>query len=110
MASRKSVVLSSQALRDIEDAVDHYLVEADIAVAQRFIDAVETALDLIAREPGIGSPRYAHELQIPGLRSWGLRDFPQLLFYLVTADAIDVVRLLHGARDIPAWLAGAEPD
>jgi len=110
VASRKPVIASRRAVRDIEEAVDHYLAEADIEIAQRFIDAVETAFDLIARQPGIGSLRYAHELQTPGLRNWGPSEFPQLLFYVVSNDAIDVLRVLHGARDIPSTLAGPEPD
>lgn len=110
MASRRPVVASGQALRDIEEAIDHYLREAGVEIAQRFIDAAETAFDLIARQPGIGSPRYAHELQIPELRSWALSEFPHLVFYVARNDAVDVLRVLHGARDIPATLAGAEPD
>ena len=110
MALRKPVVVSGQALRDVEDAIDHYLREADVEVAQRLVDAVEAAFDLIGRQPGIGSPRYAHELQIPDLRSWPLTDFPQLLMYVVANDAVDVLRVLHGARDIPSTLSGPESD
>jgi toxin ParE1/3/4 len=109
VAAAKPVIASRQALLDIDDAVAHYLLEAGVDVAQRFVDAVETAFDLIARQPGIGSPRYAHELQIPDLRSWGLRAFPHVLVYLVRDDAVDVIRVLHGARDIPATLADPEP-
>ena len=108
--ARKLVIASGQALRDIDDAIDHYLSEAGVEVAQRFVDAVEAAFDLIGRQPVIGSPRYAHELQIPELRSWALSDFPHLLIYVVADDGVDVLRVLHGARDIPATLVGTEPD
>lgn len=110
MAATRPVTASRQALRDIDEAVDHYLRDAGVEVAQRFVDAVEAAFDLIGRQPGIGSPRYAHELQIPDLRSWGLGSFPYVLLYLVRDDAVDVSRVLHGARDIPVTLAGPEAD
>jgi len=109
VAQRKPVIASRQALRDIDDAVDHYLLEAGVETATRFIGAIEKAFELIAREPGIGSPRYAHELQIPDLRSWGLSAFPYVVLYIVGNGAADVLRVLHGARDIPATLTGPEP-
>lgn len=30
--------------------------------------------------------------------------FPPLVFYLETKDCIDIWRVLHTARDIPAWM------
>ena len=34
----------------------------------------------------------------------GSRGFPYLVFYVERGADIDVWRVLHGARDIPAWL------
>jgi toxin ParE1/3/4 len=104
MAARKSVVASRLALRDIEEASDHYLREVGVELAMRFIDAVENAFDLISRQPGVGSPRLGLELRIPELRSWPLTGFPHLVLHLEHEDAMDVVRVLHGARDIPTTL------
>jgi toxin ParE1/3/4 len=75
----------------------------------RFADAVETAFILIGRQSGIGSPRFAHELQIPGLRSWALTGSPHVLLYLDREDVVGVVRVLHGSRDIPDALMDSEP-
>jgi hypothetical protein len=36
----------------------------------RFIDALEQAYDGIGRHPVTGPPRYGHDLNLPGLRSW----------------------------------------
>ena len=38
------------------------------------------------------------------LRSWPLRGYPYLVFYVERDDHVDVWRLLHAERDIPAWL------
>lgn len=78
--SGKPVVLRDMARNDIEQAVDHYLAEAGPAVALRFIDAAEAALRGIGKLPGSGSPRYAHELDIPDLRSLPTGRFPYLIF------------------------------
>lgn len=99
------VILRARALQDVEEALDHLLVEAGETVAQTFIDALELAQTQIARQPGIGSLRHGHELQMRGLRAWALRGHPYLLFYLERADHLDVLRVLHQRRDLAAWLS-----
>ena len=85
----------------VEAAVDYYTREAGLDVALVFIEALETAYRTIADRPAAGSPRYAHELAIPGLRSRRLRRYPYLMFYIERDDHIDVWRVLHARRDIP---------
>ena len=100
----KPVVPRELAGRDVEAAIDYYLREGSERVALGFIDALERAYDQIGRYPASGSPRYAHELDLPGLRSWKLKLYPHLVFYVEREDHIDVWRVLHGERDIPAWM------
>ena len=104
----KAVVPRKQAHRDVEDAVAHYLTEDAASAALGFIDALEKAYSHIARHPATGSPRYAHELNLPGLRSWPLVRYPYLVFYVERPDHIDVWRVLNGQRDIPAWMQELE--
>jgi toxin ParE1/3/4 len=51
---------------------------------------------------------HAHEPNLPGLRFWPLTCDPYLIFYIERPQHIDVWRVLHGQRDIPAWMQ--EPD
>jgi toxin ParE1/3/4 len=41
---------------------------------------------------------------LPGLRSWPLAKLPFLVFYVEQTDHVDVWRVPHGERDIPAWM------
>ena len=100
--SGKPVVLRERARRDIDEAVGHYLAEAGPTVALDFVDALEDARRSIDEMPVIGSPRYAHELDIPGLRVRSAGRYPYLIFYLEKETEIEIWRVLHGARDIPA--------
>ena len=102
--SEKTVVLRERAQRDIDEAIAHYLAEAGPAIALDFVDALEVARRQIGEQPGSGSPRYAHEMDIPGLRFRSAGKFPYLIFYVERETEIDVWRVLHGARDIPAWM------
>jgi len=106
--STHAVILRTQARQDVDDAIAHYLGEGAEAAALGFVDALEGAWMHLSRHPATGSPRYAHELQLPGLRAWPLTGYPHLVFYMVGAGHIDVWRVLHGARDIPAWMRASE--
>ena len=57
-----------------------------------------------------GSPRYAHELDSPGLRFRPMGKFPYLVFNVEGEAEVDVWRVLHGARDIPAWMREPRED
>jgi len=100
----KHILPRESASRDVEDAIDFYLSEAGEQVALGFVEALEQAYHQIASQPAIGSPRYAHELNLPGLRSWPLQRYPYLIFYVDLPSHIDIWRVLHSQRDIPAWL------
>jgi toxin ParE1/3/4 len=86
-------------------------VAASAALLQRGLpkfakrsSALEQAYTHIGRHPASGSPRYTHELNLPGLRCWPLKHYLQLVFYVERTDHIDVWRVLHGQRDTPAWM------
>ena len=100
----KAVVPRDQAHRDVEEAVDHYAHEAGADIALGFVEALEAAYRWIGEYPGTGSPRYAHELDLPGLRHRSLGRFPYLVFYVERTDHIDVWRVLDARRDLPEWL------
>ncbi|HET7837033.1 MAG TPA: type II toxin-antitoxin system RelE/ParE family toxin [Variovorax sp.] len=101
----KSVVPREQAHVDVDQIVAFYLEEDARQAALRFIDALERAYAHIGRHPATGSSRYAHELNLPGVRFWPLTRHPYLVFYVERDDHIDVWRVLHGRRDVPAWMA-----
>lgn len=102
--SAKPVVQRALAHADIEQAIGFYQVEANVAAALGFVDALEVAVAHIALNPATGSPRYAHELNLPGLRTWPLTKYPYLIFYIELDQQIDVWRVLHMATDIPNWM------
>lgn len=106
----KPVVPRERARSDVDWAIDHYLAEAGAEVALGFIDALEQCYARIGEQPGAGSPRWAAELNLPGLRSRQLKRFPWLVFYQELEGHIDLWRVLHARRDIPAWLATDEED
>ncbi len=106
--SVKPVIPRALASRDVDQAIDHYLDEGGERVGLGFIDALEKAYRHIARHPASGAPRYAQELDLPGLRAWPLKRYPYLVFYVERDDHIDVWRVFHSQRDLPAWMREPE--
>jgi toxin ParE1/3/4 len=104
----KPVIPRAQADRDVNDAVTYYLNEGSEQAALNFIDALEQAYGHISRHPGTGSPRYGHELSLAGLRCWPLARHPYLIFHVERPDHVDVWRVLHEHRDVPAWMRDAD--
>lgn len=104
----KPIVPRERANQDIDEIIAHYLGESAEQAAYGFIDALEQAYAHVSRHPATGSPRYAHALNLPGLRFWPLTRYPHLVFYVEHTDHIDVWRVLHSQRDIPAWMANAD--
>ena len=67
--------------------------------ALRFIDAAEQACALLCAQPHLGTQEKFRKLI--GIRSWRVPGFEKyLIFYRVT-DSVEVLRLIHGARDLP---------
>ena len=100
----KPIVPRELANHDINEIIGYYLGESAEQAAYGFIDALEEAYAHIGRHPATGSPRYAQELNLPGLRFWPLSRYPHLVFYVERPDHIDVWRVLHGKQDIPQWM------
>ena len=78
----------------------NYIAEDSIEQADRWVDRLDEKLGLIAGQPLMGRAR--NELAVD------IRSFPfgrYVVFYVPIEDGIDVVRVLHSARDVDAIFA-----
>lgn len=105
MNSREAaIVRRPRARTDLLEAVLWLRENASARVAEEFVDEVGRALGLLSRHPLAGSGYAGMRLGIQGLRSFRVGETPYLLFYLAEDRRIDLVRVLHGRRDIDAEL------
>ena len=101
-----SVRKSPKARRDLAE-IAAYIAFDNPSAADRFLIAAEDAFDKLARMPGMGALHEFSEPKLKDLRSWPITRFRNyLIFYRQTENAIEVVRVLHGARDIRRLLGG----
>ena len=89
-----------QAERDIEECFV-FIAEENLDAGVYFLVAVEDSLEQIAKFPEIGKKREFQDKRFENLRMWRVKKYENyLIFYKVTEDRIEMVRLLHGSRDI----------
>lgn len=84
-----------------------YAGNASIEVADRFFAAVDDTLNLISTQPEIGRACSFRTQDLQRIRrfpvSGGFDDI--LLFYLPLSDGVELVRLVHGGRDLESLLS-----
>ena len=101
MARRRRVERRPRARLDVLEQAVYLGEEATEEVALRFVDAVDAAFRRLADTPEIGRLREFRSVRLAGLRSWPVPGFPKhLIFYRVDEDLVEVVRVVHGARDL----------
>jgi len=74
-----------------------YIADDNVATADRWVDRLDEQFRVLASQPMMGRAR--DELA-PGLRSFPFGRY--VVFYVPLDGGIDVVRVLHGARDVDA--------
>lgn len=88
--------------RDLDD-IWLYIATDNPTAADRLVDKIEAAEDRLAIFPHLGKAR---DDIAPGLRSWAIGDY--IVLYRVAPEHLDVVRIVHGARDLGDLFAGPE--
>jgi toxin ParE1/3/4 len=81
--------------------ISEYIAKDRPGSARRFVLAAEKTIDWLLKNPDAGvACEFEHPLA-RDLRLWRVKGFKNyLIFYRPTKTGIQVVRVLHGARDI----------
>jgi len=100
-----NLVILPQADQDIDNAF-LYIARDNLDAAIRFLVAVRADARRLAEMPGMGATREFENPQIRGVKFWPVAGFRNyLIFYRPTADGIEALRVIHGARDIDRQFA-----
>lgn len=93
---------SSLAEQDFRD-IWRYIAARNPDAADRLLLRIDSKLELYAQNPRMGRAR---DQLAPGLKSFPVGKY--LVFYRIVADGIELVRVLHGARDLKALFSEPE--
>ena len=92
-------VLSREADHDLED-LWNYIAEDSLDAADRVTTKLLDAFEALARNPGMGHKR--EDLTHYPLLFWPVGNY--LVIYRGERRPIEIVAIVYGARDIPAFL------
>jgi toxin ParE1/3/4 len=94
------VVKHPAALRDLIDIAD-FLARDSLQVADRFLAKAEQTFERLSRMPGIGEPFGVKDPRLAGVRRAPITRFKRhLVYYRPVEGGIEVLRVIHGARNI----------
>ena len=86
------------------DLIDHFVFlaeNASVDVAHRFLESTNEAFSLLADMPEIGAPRTFRNPRFASVRMSLVKGFERyLMFYRPLDGGIEVLRVLHGSRNI----------
>lgn len=90
---------------DLEECAIYLADKGSLQVALRFLECAEATFEILAGRPGLGRHLQSTRPELEGLRYFRVQGFEShLIFYLPREIGIEVLRVLHGARDLEAIL------
>jgi len=94
------ILVQPAAQKDLEDIGD-YLFQRSIAAADRFSYRAAESFNILLSNPTLGSSFDIPNPALRGLRAWPMKGFRNyLIFYRSQDCGIEILRVVHGARDI----------
>ena len=100
------VLKREAALRDLVAQWVWYAENGGIPIADRFLNAANATLELLAAHPESGRLFVSRKQGLRGIRQMPISDGfeKNLLFYFPLPDGVDLVRVIHGSRDLERLL------
>lgn len=87
------------------DGIAAYIARDNLDAALRFYDAVDSTFRELQDHPNRWPRYHVGHSRLPVLRKRSVKGFTNyLVFYQVVDKHVEVIRVLHGARDVPSAL------
>jgi toxin ParE1/3/4 len=101
------VLVRARARRDILSNAEYLEEHGGAEIADRFLDAIRSTFETMAKTPKIGSLCAFRKLALRRIRRWPVKGFENwLIFYQPRRNGVEIVHVIHGARDIESLLDG----
>ncbi|MGK7955900.1 MAG: type II toxin-antitoxin system RelE/ParE family toxin [Crocosphaera sp.] len=98
----KQIYKRPQVIRDLIE-VATYIAQENLEASDRFLRAAEETFKQLVQMPGIGKKCQFTNPQLVNLQQQAIKGFKKyLVFYRPTPLGIEIVRVIHGARDLAA--------
>jgi toxin ParE1/3/4 len=100
--TQPEVILTPQAREDIKQ-IATCIKEDSPQSSLAFRHTLENIYEVLLELPEIGTAGSFHNPEMKGLRMLPVHKFDKyLIFYRSTPEGLEIVRVVHGARDLPS--------
>ena len=94
------IYLRPQAQIDVMELAEHIALD-DVVAAIRFAEAFHASIDFLLDFPESGEIWKPKKARHAPMRIWPVKGFPNhLIFFRMTPDELQIIRVVHGARDL----------
>ena len=98
--SGRKILVSEEAYNDL-DSCSEYISRESPRASLRFLREAQAAFELLADMPELGVKRDFNNPELNELRMWPISKFKNyLIFYTFNSLSVEVIRVLHGARNL----------
>ncbi len=95
------------AWREINAQLDYLEEQAGLETAERFLGRLISTFGELSQMPNVGVLCGFRKLATRRLRRWPVKGFENwLILYQPRRDGVEIVHVMHGARDIESLLDG----
>jgi toxin ParE1/3/4 len=103
--SESRYVVRPKADRDLEDQAFYYATESSTELGHRFLVAAHDTFALLATQPNMGWHSRLKHSALKQLRVFRVKGFERILvLYLPLLDGVEILRVVHGSRNLQAFL------
>jgi toxin ParE1/3/4 len=98
-------VLRPRADQDLDQQALYLAAETSAETGHRFLVAAHETFALLATQPQMGWPLRVQHARLRSMRMFRISGFEKMLvLYLSHASGVEIVRVVHGSRDLVAFL------
>jgi toxin ParE1/3/4 len=102
----RELIIRNRATQDLRQQANYILSNGSVAAAEQFLELAEATFARILLTPRIGKQVDFVLDSMGEVRQWRIKNFHDyLVFYRVQEDRIEILRVLHGARDLAGILS-----
>jgi toxin ParE1/3/4 len=102
----RQLIIRNRATQDLRQQANYILSHGSVGAAEQFLELAEATFAQISIVPKIGKSVNFVSDRMGEVRQWRIKIFQDyLVFYRVQDDRVEILRVLHGSRDLKGILS-----
>jgi plasmid stabilization system protein ParE len=101
----RRIAVKPEVVLDLDEQFDYYEGKGTPDTVDHWLNQAHATFRFLATQPGIGATYRPRDASLAGLRRRPVDGFENhYVYYLTTADGIEVIRVLSGYRNVRRFL------